>query len=87
MSGDQLAGELAGVRERGYALDMEENEVGVRCTAVPIFLGQAVPAAAVSVTVLGFRADLRRLSELGQYLRAITADWSERKVVSGGRTG
>jgi IclR family transcriptional regulator, acetate operon repressor len=80
-SGDQLAGELAGVRERGYALDMEENEADVRCAAVPIFLGQAVPAAAVSVTVLGFRADLGRLSELGQYLRAITADWSTAAAV------
>lgn len=80
-SWDQLAGELAGVRERGYALDMEENEVGVRCAAVPIFLGTAVPAAAVSVTVLGFRADHRRLSELGQYLRANTADWSTAAAV------
>ena len=75
-SGDQLAADLAAVRERGYALDLEENEIDVRCAAVPIFLGQAVPAAAVSVTVLGFRADRRRLRELGQYLRTTTADWS-----------
>jgi IclR family transcriptional regulator, KDG regulon repressor len=75
-SGDQLAEELAGVRERGYALDVEENEVGVRCAAVPVFLGKVIPAAGISVTVLGFRADLRRLGELGQYLRATAADWS-----------
>ncbi len=80
-SGDLLAGELAVVRERGYALDIEENEIDVRCAAVPIFLGQAVPAAAVSVTVLGFRADPGRLSELGEYLRAITADWSTAAAV------
>ena len=75
-SGDRLAEELAGVRERGYALDVEENEIGVRCAAVPIFLGKVIPAAGISVTVLGFRADLGRLGELGQYLRATAADWS-----------
>jgi IclR family transcriptional regulator, acetate operon repressor len=75
-SSAQLAGELAGVRERGYALDVEENEVGVRCAAVPIFLGKAVPAAAVSVTVLGSRAELRRLTGLGEFLRAAAAGWS-----------
>jgi IclR family acetate operon transcriptional repressor len=72
----QLADELAQVRERGYALDVEENEVGIRCAAVPIFLGKAVPAAAVSVTMLGSRAELRRLTELGEYLRAAAAEWS-----------
>src|SRR5262249_14428796 len=34
-----LAQQLAVVRDRGYALDMEENETGVRCAALPIFLG------------------------------------------------
>ncbi len=75
-SAAQLAAELAGVRDRGYALDIEENEVGVRCAAVPIFLGRAVPAAAVSVTVLGARAEPRRLKELGEYLRGAAAEWS-----------
>lgn len=75
-SAAQLAEELAGVRERGYALDIEENEVDVRCAAVPIFLGKAVPAAAVSVTLLGARAEPRRLAELGEYLRRAAADWS-----------
>jgi IclR family acetate operon transcriptional repressor len=75
-SAAQLAGELAAVREQGYALDIEENEVDVRCAAVPIFLGKAVPAAAVSVTLLGARAEPRRLAELGEYLRGAAADWS-----------
>jgi len=72
-----LAQQLALVRERGYALDMEENETGVRCAAVPIFLGTAVPAAAVSVTVLGARAETGRLSELGSFLRRVAAEWSQ----------
>jgi IclR family transcriptional regulator, acetate operon repressor len=79
-SAAQLADELALVREQGYALDVEENEVGVRCAAVPVFLGRPVPAAAVSVTLLGSRAELRRLSELGEYLRSAAADWSKAPV-------
>ncbi len=72
-----LAQRLALVRERGYALDVEENETGVRCAAVPIFLGTAIPAAAVSITVLGSRAETSRLSELGSYLRRVAAEWSQ----------
>src|SRR6266487_248307 len=45
----KLAEQLAEVRHRGYALDVEENETGVRCAAVPIFLGRPSPAAAVSI--------------------------------------
>src|SRR5580700_6812677 len=76
-SAAQLADELARVRKQGYAIDVDENEVGVRCAGVPIFLGRPVPAAAVSITLLGARAEVRRLHELGQYLRSVVADWSE----------
>jgi IclR family acetate operon transcriptional repressor len=72
-----LARQLALVRERGYALDVEENETGVRCAAVPVFLGKPAPAAAVSVTVLGSRAETSRLAELGSFLRSTVAEWSE----------
>lgn len=72
-----LCEHLAQVRERGYAIDIEENETGVRCAAVPIFLGQPAPAAAVSVTVLGTRAEASRLAELGAFLRRTVAEWSE----------
>lgn len=33
---DELLAELAAVRERGYALDAEENAEGIRCVAVPL---------------------------------------------------
>jgi IclR family acetate operon transcriptional repressor len=72
----QLAGQLAQVRQRGYALDLGENETGVCCAAVPIFLGRPVPAAAVSITVLSTRAKPGRLAELGQYLREMAAEWT-----------
>ncbi|WP_045521985.1 IclR family transcriptional regulator [Neobacillus niacini] len=42
--------ELAKVKQKGYALDLEENEYGITCIAVPIFdhLGKVVAAVSVS---------------------------------------
>lgn len=69
----RLAEQLAKVRERGYAIDVEENEVGVCCVAVPIFLGRQVPAAAVSVTWLKARLGAAGTEELGERLRGAVA--------------
>ncbi|WP_181445564.1 IclR family transcriptional regulator [Gryllotalpicola protaetiae] len=41
---DELAQDLALSRERGYAIDEGEHELGVRCYAVPL-LGLPIPAA------------------------------------------
>ncbi|RFU64358.1 IclR family transcriptional regulator [Bacillus sp. V59.32b] len=56
--------ELARVKQRGYALDLEENETGITCIAVPIFdhLGKAI--AAVSVSGPTIRMTEERLKEL-----------------------
>lgn len=78
----RLTAELALVRERGYALDIEENETGVRCAAIAIFLGRDVPVAAVSVTVLGARAAPERLAELGEFLRRTTTEWPEGRALT-----
>ena len=42
--------ELAMVRQKGYALDNEENEPGITCIAVPVFdhLGKACAAISIS---------------------------------------
>ncbi|NHM31448.1 IclR family transcriptional regulator [Neobacillus terrae] len=42
--------ELADVKRNGYALDLEENEYGITCIAVPIFdhLGKVIAAASIS---------------------------------------
>ncbi|MEO3785388.1 IclR family transcriptional regulator [Actinocorallia sp. B10E7] len=45
---DALMAELAVVRERGYALDDEEQELGVRCVAVPLTGVPALAAFSVS---------------------------------------
>ena len=42
--------QLADIRQKGYAVDQEENEIGVCCVAAPILDWQGVPIAAASVS-------------------------------------
>ncbi|MFF2854680.1 IclR family transcriptional regulator [Peribacillus sp. NPDC058002] len=47
---DDFLQELIQVRIRGYALDLEENEYGITCIAVPIFDHSGKVIAAVSIS-------------------------------------
>ncbi|NWQ44337.1 IclR family transcriptional regulator [Bacillus sp. EB106-08-02-XG196] len=57
--------ELQQIRQRGYALDLEENEYGITCIAAPIFdhLGNVV--AAVSISGPTTRMTSKQLNQLG----------------------
>lgn len=68
---DRLATELAKVRERGWASEFEESEPGVRCLAVPVFLGRAQPAAAISLAAPKDRLSDRQAREIAPALREI----------------
>lgn len=57
-----LARALEEVRERGYALESEESELGVRCLAKPLWFGGDVPRAAVSVSAPKERLPDERLA-------------------------
>jgi DNA-binding IclR family transcriptional regulator len=46
----ELKQELQKTRERGYATDDEEEEIGMRCAGAPIFDGSGQAVAAVSVS-------------------------------------
>lgn len=47
---DDLFVELSKVREKGYAIDNIENELGIRCVAAPIFDFNMTPVAALSIS-------------------------------------
>ena len=52
------------MRERGFSIDHEENEAGVGCVALPVFLGPGPqPSGAVSVTTIMRRTPLETLIE------------------------
>ena len=57
--------ELERIRARGFSIDMEENEEGVRCVAAPVFDHQMHVAGAISIAGPAFRFSEARISELG----------------------
>lgn len=67
---EAFAAELARVRRRGYAVDDQENEVGVNCLAVPAGLPALASAeGAISLSALAYRTSL---GELERELTTIT---------------
>lgn len=61
--------ELALVRRRGYAVDDEEDELGVRCVGAPVFGGNGETAAAISATGTTTEIPRSRLEEFGRTVR------------------
>lgn len=69
---DRLWDELQLSKERGYAVDDQENEVGVNCVAVPVQGEEhASPTGAISVSALAFRVPLPQLVAELPAIRAI----------------
>jgi DNA-binding IclR family transcriptional regulator len=64
--------DLEAIRARGYSIDNEENEGGVGCVALPIFIGPGPkPSGAVSVTSLLQRTSLDTLKAGVEEMKAI----------------
>jgi IclR family acetate operon transcriptional repressor len=70
----QLQAALAAARERGYAIDDEENAVGLRCVAAVIYDELRSPYAALSIAGPTVRVTLGRLPELGALAIAAAAE-------------
>ncbi|MEI3865608.1 IclR family transcriptional regulator [Microbacterium sp. CCNWLW134] len=69
--------ELELTRERGYAVDDQENELGITCVAVALPpVDGATPVGAVSISALAFRTSLADLVSAVPRIRAIVAGGS-----------
>jgi IclR family transcriptional regulator, KDG regulon repressor len=75
---DEFLKELAQVKQKGYALDLEENEYGIRCIAVPIFDHVGRVIAAVSVSGPTIRMTDERIEQLQARMLQIGKQISER---------
>ena len=64
-----LKEDLARSRERGYAIDDEEHDLGVRCVAAPIFNWQGDPVAAISISAPAARLTDARIESLAPHVR------------------
>jgi len=62
----ELEKELSKVKERGFALDREENEKDVRCVAAPIRNYQGKVVAAMSISSPIFRIDKNAQNEISK---------------------
>lgn len=86
LTAEALRAEIEKTRRRGYAVDDEELEEGLRCIAVPVLDAQRLPVAAVSVSGPSFRVTAQKLPAIANHLlhcvRGISVDMG---FISGGR--
>ncbi len=59
----ELLKQLQKVKENGFALDLQENEVGLQCVGAPIFNREAKCIAALSISGPISRMDLNRIKQ------------------------
>ncbi len=79
----KLRTELVRIRERGFAVDDEENAVGLRCVAAPILDEHGLPVAAISLSGPTARLGDTDVARYGRRVRAAARDIT---LHFGGRT-
>jgi len=74
VTAEALLSDLDATRERGFAIDNQENEVGVNCVAIAIYLdGDTEPTGAISISGVTFRCPLERLVDSVPAIRSTIA--------------
>ncbi|BAS28015.1 IclR family transcriptional regulator [Limnochorda pilosa] len=84
---DLLREEIARCRSRGYSIDNEEHEPGVRCVGAPVFDRNDEVVAALSIAGPATRITTERLSELGAAVRGAAGRISREMGASEGPPG
>lgn len=80
---DDLRAELDRVRDQGWALDDEEQELGVRCVAVPVGTGSAWARMALSVSGPTERMSREQAVSVVPALSRIAEDLGRRELGAG----
>ncbi|WP_399542541.1 IclR family transcriptional regulator [uncultured Arthrobacter sp.] len=75
---DAFRVEIEKVRRQGYAVMDEENELGMRAVAVPVFNSQGVAFASLATAVPVFRLSMEALVALVPLLQAAAVELSAR---------
>ncbi|MFJ9633920.1 IclR family transcriptional regulator [Streptomyces sp. NPDC101175] len=69
---EDLHRDFESIRERGYAVDDQENELGVNCVALPVYADvPTVPTGSVSVSGVAFRTPLSDLTDAVEEIRGL----------------
>lgn len=68
----ELHAELERARARGYSVDDQENELGINCLAIPVYLTSPTsPSGAISISALAHRTPLAVLVEAADEIKAM----------------
>ncbi len=72
----EIRRECEATRKRGYSLDDEEFNPGVRCLAAPVFASDGVCVAAIGVTAATVRFPKERIPEMAVAVKAAASELS-----------
>ncbi len=75
-NGSALLSDLAAIRCRGYAIDDEERNSGMRCVAAPVFDATGAAVAGLSISGPTARVAPERTADIGDQVRAAAAELS-----------
>lgn len=71
-----LLSDLAATRRRGYSIDDEERNEGMRCVAAPVFDATGVAVAGISISGPTARISEDRIAPFGENVRAAALELS-----------
>jgi DNA-binding IclR family transcriptional regulator len=71
-----LKAELRAIRSRGYAIDNEEKEAGLRCVSAAVRGQSGKPLAALSVSGPAFRVTQERVPQIGKVVMQAASELS-----------
>ncbi|MBX3738866.1 MAG: IclR family transcriptional regulator [Candidatus Didemnitutus sp.] len=72
----EIRREIEATRKRGYSLDDEEFNPGVRCLAAPVYASDGKVAAAIGITAATVRFTRERIPEMGAHVLAAARELS-----------